>query len=186
MDKKILFFDIEASGLKTSVGILIAIGVYDPLTQAEPEVKIITKPEEEPELLRWFERKIKEGEYDIICGWNSKKYDLPFILGRALQLGLDFSWLMNLNHIDLIEVSRKNFLFHSNSMEEVCELLRIKYNPPIPARLVGFNFMKSLTGNAEAARKIVERCKQDVKALSELYEKFEPYLLNDSVTHNQK
>jgi uncharacterized protein YprB with RNaseH-like and TPR domain len=185
MSKKILFFDVEASGLKTSVGILIAIGIYDPLTQSEPEAKIISKPEEEVELLKWFENKIKENGYDTLCGWNSKKYDLPFILGRALQLGLNFSWLINLNHIDLIEISRKNFLFHSNSMEEVCNLLKIEYNPTIPARLVGFNFMKFLTGNKEAAKEIVERCKQDVKALSELYKKFEPYILN-SVTHNQK
>ena len=172
--KKILFYDVESTSLYSSSGIVIAIGIFDPQTMKEPLINMIEKPEDEPELLKWFKEKALE--YEAICGWNSKSFDLPFILGRALQLGLDFSELKNVEHIDLIEISRENFRFRSNRLENVCKLLGISYEPGIGGDEISISFMKGLVGKKEFMEGIKQRCKNDLLALFEIFKKFEPYL----------
>lgn len=178
MKKKILFFDIECTSIYSSSGIVIAIGIFDPEKMEKPIVRIIKKPDEERKLLEWFKEEVEKENY-AICGWNSKSFDLPFILGRALQLGLDFSSLKEVEHIDLIEVARENFRFRSNRMEEVCKILKVKYEPGISGEIIAINFMKGLAGDKEAKEKIVQRCENDLIALSKLYKKFKPYLLSN-------
>lgn len=172
--EKIICFDIETTSVYSSSGIIIAIGVFDPQTMEEPIVYLIKNVEEEANLLNWFKEKIKG---HVICGWNSKSFDLPFILGRAVQLGLDFSWLREMKHIDLIEIARQNFRFRSNRMEEVCRLLKVPYQKETAGNEIPTNFMKSLTGDQKARKEIEEKCKKDLIALSELLKKFKPYLI---------
>lgn len=172
--EKLLMFDVETTSIFSSSGIVVAIGIFDPKTMKEPIIKLIKNPEDENDLLNWFKEKVKE--YDIICGWNSKSFDLPFILGRALQLGLDFSELKEIEHIDLIEISRDNFRFRSNKLENVCKLLNVKYEPGIDGGKISVSFMKGLSGRSEELEKIKQRCKNDLIALAEIYKKFEPYL----------
>jgi len=174
MNQKILMMDIETTSIYSSSGSVIAIGIFDSQTMKEPFVKIIEDLNQERELLEWFKEKAKE--YDIICGWNSKNFDLPFILGRALQLNLDLSELKEKTHLDLIEISRENFRFRSNRLEEVCKLLKIPYEKEISGEEIAMNFMKGLKGNREAIEKIRKRCANDVITLAKVFEKFKPYL----------
>ena len=172
--KKILFYDIETTSVFSSSGIIIGIGIFDPETMKEPFINLIERPEDEINLLKWFKEKVKE--YDVICGWNSKSFDLPFILGRALQLGLDFSELKEIEHLDLIEISRENFRFKSNKLESVCSLLNINYNPGIEGDDISISFMKGISGDKKELERIKQRCKNDLISLFEVYKKFEPYL----------
>jgi uncharacterized protein YprB with RNaseH-like and TPR domain len=174
MNQKILMFDVETTSIYSSSGSVIAIGIFDPQTMKEPFVKIIENLDQERELLEWFKEKAME--YDIICGWNSKSFDLPFILGRALQLNLDFSGLKEKTHLDLIEISRENFRFRSNRLEEVCRLLKIPYEREVSGEEIAISFMKGLKGNKEAIEKIRKRCSNDIVALAKVFEKFKPYL----------
>jgi uncharacterized protein YprB with RNaseH-like and TPR domain len=173
MGKK-MFFDIETTSIFSSNGMIVAIGVFDPEKMKEPEVKIIKDLKEEVELLNWFKEKIKD--YDVICGWNSKSFDFPFILGRAIQFNLDFSELKDKMHLDLIEISRKNFRFKSNRLDEVCKLLDINCDKEIDGEKITIAFMQALKGDEEALERIKKRCKNDVMVLFEVYKKFEPYL----------
>jgi uncharacterized protein YprB with RNaseH-like and TPR domain len=174
MNQKILMFDVESTSIYSSSGSVIAIGIFDPQTMKEPFVKVIEDLNQERELLEWFKEKVRE--YDIICGWNSKSFDLPFILGRALQLNLDLSELKEKAHLDLIEISKENFRFRSNRLEDVCKLLKIPYQREISGEEIAINFMKGLKGNKEAIEKIRKRCSNDVIALAKVFEKFKPYL----------
>jgi uncharacterized protein YprB with RNaseH-like and TPR domain len=173
-------FDIETTSVFSSSGMIIAIGIFDPKEMKEPFINLIKDPEDEAKLLNWFKDKVKG--YDAICGWNSKSFDLPFILGRALQLGLDFSELKEVEHIDLIEISRANFRFRSNRLEDVCKLLCIKYEPVIDGEKLSVSFIKGISGREEDLEKIKQRCKNDLLALFEVYKKFEPYLNFSSKT----
>jgi uncharacterized protein YprB with RNaseH-like and TPR domain len=179
--KRIMFFDIEATSIYSSSGIVIAIGIFDPEIMKEPIVKFIENLDDEAKILEWFREKTKE--YDIICGWNSKSFDLPFILGRALQLGLNFSDLKGKEHIDLIEISRENFRFRSNRLEEVCRLLNIPYKSELSGEKIAINFMKGLKGDKDAIEKMKKRCINDIVTLVKVYEKFMPYLQNNYLAH---
>lgn len=174
VERKILFFDIETTSVFSSSGIIIAIGIFDPQTMKEPIVEIAEDLEEEIKILKWFKEKIKD--YDVICGWNSKSFDLPFILGRALQLGLNFSELKEKRHLDLIEISRENFRFRSNRLEEVCRLLNIKCEKGLSGESIAISYMKGLKGDRENMEKIRKRCVNDILVLAKVFEKFRPYL----------
>lgn len=178
--KRIVLFDIESTSVFSSSGIVVAIGVFDPEKMEEPFIFLIEKPEDEAKLLEWFKQEVKK--YDAICGWNSKSFDLPFILGRALQLGLDFSELKEIEHIDLIEISRANFRFRSNKLENVCKLLNIEYEPEIGGEELSISFIEGISGRKESLEKIKQRCKNDLLALAKVYKKFEPYLDSSNKT----
>jgi len=45
--------------------------------------------------------------YGIISGWNSVKFDMPYIKGRCDALGIDYSILEYINHVDYMELFKK-------------------------------------------------------------------------------
>lgn len=53
----------------------------------------------ERELLEAFTRYVKERNFDIITGWNSIEFDLPYIFGRAFVTGASLQGLSRFDHI---------------------------------------------------------------------------------------
>jgi len=47
------------------------------------------------------------GNYGIISGWNSEGFDMPYIKGRCEALGLNFSILDYINHLDYMDLFKK-------------------------------------------------------------------------------
>lgn len=45
--------------------------------------------------------------YGIISGWNSEKFDMPYIKGRCDSLGISFDILEFVNHLDYMELFKK-------------------------------------------------------------------------------
>lgn len=172
--ERTLMFDIETTSLFSSSGIVVAIGIFDPSQNQEPLIKFCRKPEEEKELLEWFKEVAKS--YSTLCGWNSKRFDLPFLAGRALLHGVDFSEVLKLQHLDLMEVSKQNFKFRLNSLSSICRLLGIEYDTSESGESISLAYLQSVVGKEEFQKKIEQKCIQDLKALAKVFEKFKPYL----------
>ncbi|MEM3781714.1 MAG: DNA-directed DNA polymerase [Candidatus Micrarchaeaceae archaeon] len=49
------------------------------------------KAKDEKDMLELFAKEIREGDYDIIAGYNSSNFDIPYILKRAEKLKANFS-----------------------------------------------------------------------------------------------
>jgi len=175
-EEKILFVDIEASDLFASAGSIICIGIFDPENFKEPYIYFVRHPEDEEKVLEWLKEKLSENNYLALSGWNIKNYDIPFILGRSVKLNFDFSDLAKLKVIDLLEVARAAVKIHSYTMEDVCKWLDVDYSPELKGQEIDSYYHKSLSGDRTAEEKIKNRCREDLIALAELFEKLKPYL----------
>lgn len=97
-DLKILFFDIETDDTIGNIEIgrdrILSVGFYDNKGQhyfiSNPDEKILI--EETLSLI---------SQHDVICGWNSAKFDLPYIKSRADQLGVKHNW-QEIVHVDMM------------------------------------------------------------------------------------
>lgn len=96
-DLSILFFDIET---ESSYGITIGRDRIISWAAQDEEGKIYFEVGDEKELLAKFLSTIEQ--YDIISGWNSGKFDLPYIQERMRIHGIEYDWRKNI-HIDLMK-----------------------------------------------------------------------------------
>ncbi len=174
--EKIIFIDIETTSLFSSNGTIVCIGLFDPENFTEPSVYFVRNPSEEKNALGWMKSKIIEHGYNAICGWNIKKFDIPFIVGRALKLDIDFSELNNLIPIDLMEICKNIFRLHSYRQEDVCKWLGISNTNNISGWMIDDIYHKALTGDKEAEEKIKLRCQHDLTNLYKIFQKIKPYL----------
>jgi len=108
VEPRIAWFDIEVRGDPGEVPQpnnplhpIITIQVMDSYTK---EIKIFTFDipdiandqiycKSEPELLRKFCEYIEQMDYDVLSGWYSNKFDIPYIVQRANRLGVSLKGL---------------------------------------------------------------------------------------------
>jgi uncharacterized protein YprB with RNaseH-like and TPR domain len=174
--QKIAYFDIEATNLKSSFGIVLAYcllgrdGTYDKriITPEELRSGQFDKP-----LLVQLCKDLRK--YQRIITWNGTWYDIPFCKSRCGLFGIPFPKKGELEHTDGLLIARKIFAtLHSKRLGEVCKFFGIKakdhpLNPEI--------WLKCLCGDREALSYVGDKhCKEDVYALRELWEtKIEDY-----------
>ena len=106
--KRLWFLDIEVIEKKYEkifTGEIISITIYD--SQDKKYYSIITKPDEkvtleeysedyifvdqEIELMKKFEKLLKDKKPDVISGWYSEGYDIPYIINRAKNYKIELS-----------------------------------------------------------------------------------------------
>lgn len=175
MDKKIVMFDLETTSLFGSIGSIVSIGIFDPKNFKEPFIYFVSKPEEEAKALEWFHDQILKNGYQAVCGWNIKNFDIPFLIARAVKLNFDFSDIVKIEQMDLLEIARKIFKLHSFKLEDVCKWLKIDFNTKVKAYMIDEFYHKNLSGDKNAEERIKEKCKADLMALAGLFEKMKPY-----------
>ena len=52
----------------------------------------------ENEMITAFMKFISKEEPDILCGWNSDNFDIPYLLNRSIKLGIDINLISPINH----------------------------------------------------------------------------------------
>lgn len=81
---RILFYDIETTGFSASDDEIISIVAYD--SQNKVYYDFIWSPDHECDserkMLLEFAKVVKNVDPDILTGWNSDRFDLPFIVDR--------------------------------------------------------------------------------------------------------
>ena len=105
---------------------------------------------------------------DIICGWNSEFFDIPYILARFQVHGIQY-YKNNIIHFDLMEIFKKRYKFSDQdaltnfNLEYICQLFlgkgKIKH-----AEKIYWLFKND-------RKRLCEYNKQDVLLLHELNEK---------------
>lgn len=108
---RIAFFDIEVKSLDGSMPVpetalhpIVSIQVLDSYTN---EIIIFTNEmpyaasdqavcSSEEDLLERFAAYIGKLDFDVLCGWYSNKFDLPYIIRRAQALNVDISAMTRL------------------------------------------------------------------------------------------
>lgn len=112
-EKRLWFIDIEVIEKKHQKifnGEIISITIFD--TKENEYFSFITKPnknidtemypenfifvDEEIELLKTFSKIIKDKCPDVISGWYSEGYDIPYIINRSKNYNIELSLIQNL------------------------------------------------------------------------------------------
>jgi DNA polymerase elongation subunit (family B) len=97
-DLNILYFDIETDDSKG--GISIGRDRIVSWAGCDNKDNVLYESGDEKEILTKFLESIKK--YDIITGWNSGEFDLPYIQARCLIYNLEFEW-KSMIHIDMMQ-----------------------------------------------------------------------------------
>jgi DNA polymerase elongation subunit (family B) len=98
-DLKVLFFDIETDdslgGIKIGRDRILSFAACDTegnvYFSCDDDEKVVLK-----ELINTIHK------YDVFCGWNSAKFDLPYLKSRMEFHGLEYDWNKRV-HLDLMQ-----------------------------------------------------------------------------------
>ena len=112
-------------------------------------------------------------KYVIDIGYNTQRFDLPFLYSRMLAHGMDTRVLRHLRHVDLIWAVRYRMRLRSARLEVAIEHLQAKEHK---TPLVGRVWAKAAAGDRKAISEIVRHNVQDVKALEEIALKLAPLM----------
>jgi uncharacterized protein YprB with RNaseH-like and TPR domain len=166
-----VFLDVECSNLNADIGQIIAVGI---IKEKKKEVKFVEKLEDEKEVLKWLKKEL-EG-CDLVITWYGSRFDLPFLMTRAIINNIDMSELLKIPSLDLCEFCKKNLSFSKNNLSEVSKTLGIPKNGEVSGKDVLKLYLKSIHGDKKAKEEIINHCLDDLEALEKIFKKLEPYL----------
>jgi uncharacterized protein YprB with RNaseH-like and TPR domain len=106
-------------------------------------------------------------------------YDIPFIVSRALTLGVDMTRfkVMPIRQIDVYDVVKRTLKLSKNSLSDVCKFLNIEKNFMIDGKEMPNIYLKAVAEKDEATKnKIKDHLKDDLKTLKQVWEKLLPVI----------
>ena len=180
---RVALFDLEMSNLNADYGMILCAVVQEYNEQVIVEPTIIRcdemasfekYPWSDTQLAKAIKKELEQ--YDIIVGWNSVRFDIPFLNARLMQA--EATPVKRIKHIDLLYQARFKFKLSSNSLENVQEFFNLRHRK---TRIQGRNWTKAMRGDKAAMDYIVNHCILDVQVLEEVYEKMKSLV---NVIHN--
>jgi len=171
---KIGYLDIETSNLKANFGIMLTYAIKE-----RGSKKIysgtITKKELEKGVLdkRLVKQCIEDmRKFDVVMGFYSTKFDIPFIRSRAMYWDLDFPLYGELQHKDVWYMVRAKMCLHSNRLESACKHLGIEGKTHIES----IYWIRALSGDKKSIDYILDHNKKDVIILEKLHDRVKDYV----------
>lgn len=169
---KVLFFDIESTGLNATFGTILCIG-YKFLNDPDVHVPTILDGKRRKDMLddkKLVERFAKVYNHcDYSVGHYSSRFDLPMIRTKLLKFGLPP--LPPKPHIDTWWIARRELKLHSNRLAVLQDFLGVS-NSKTP--LKPDDWIQAAHGSKAALDYIVEHCRCDVLVLEEVFMKLRP------------
>lgn len=116
---------------------------------------------------------------DVVIGWNSKQFDIPWIQGEFIQNG--FKPPLPFKQVDLFQVSKSQFKFASHKLAFVAPLLAQKEKIK-----TDFDLWRDVMNNdPKAWAKMEAYCKRDVLVLHDIYNAMLPWIKNHPAYHSE-
>ncbi len=171
---KIGYLDIETSNLKANFGIMLSYAIKekgnkkilcDTITKKEIDDGTLDK-----RLVRQCIEDMKK--FDVVMGYYSTKFDIPFIRTRAMYWGIDFPMYGELQHKDVWYMVRAKMCLHSNRLESACKHLGIEGKTHIDS----LYWIRALSGDKKALDYILDHNKKDVVILEKLHDKVKEFV----------
>jgi uncharacterized protein YprB with RNaseH-like and TPR domain len=173
---RIGFFDIETTNLGAIMGRMLVWSIADSwgnITTARitdfPQDSVIHDEAIAVALRDELER------YDIICGWNSKLFDVSFLNARLLRWG-QRPLRQDLMHSDPMYKARQggySARIGSSKLDNVAKFFR---TPDQKTPLEWDTWNLAAAGSQEAMDKIVEHCEADVLVLRAVFGHLKPLI----------
>lgn len=171
--KKIGFYDIECSNLDADFGIILTysiktLGKEEYLTGCikKTDIDKAKAGDEDKIVVRKLVEDIQK--FDLLIGYYSSRFDMPFIRTRALTCGVEFPEFGSIKHIDLYFTVRGKFKLSSNRLENACRVILGKTEK---TRVDGKYWRAATRGDVKSLKYIQDHNKYDVDDLEKLYNK---------------
>lgn len=119
---------------------------------------------------------------DEVIGHNGDRFDLPWLRTRCLKYGIDLPPYVTT--FDTLKIARSMFRFNSNRLDYVGKYLEVGQKSDNG----GLDTWKDIMFNKNKAAmdRMVKYCKQDVKLLEDVYDRFRPYIKPKSHVNGDK
>jgi uncharacterized protein YprB with RNaseH-like and TPR domain len=167
---KIGYFDIETDGLFADFGIMLTWCLKEKdgkIYHDEVTKKELFDGEGDKRIVQSLLDRMKD--YKIIVGYNSDRFDVPFLRARALRHGLEFPSYGEIYTWDLYWTARSKLRITRKSLDNVCDFLGIKGKTPIDKDV----WRKAKYGDPKSLKTVLEHNKGDVIILEELHNRIE-------------
>lgn len=164
------------------------LGFQKVFSTEESSHKFVETVPTEKDLLNKFVETVKNINPDIITGYNSDKFDFPYIKGRADRLGVSLNFGVDgskLNfitvpkkaamikgrpHVDLYRIVRRHIQLNSHTLHNVYQELFGEDKIDIPAP----DIYNAWNGGSEKREKLFRYSLEDVMAITKIGERILP------------
>jgi uncharacterized protein YprB with RNaseH-like and TPR domain len=165
------YFDIETDGLLADFGTVLSWYIKEKGSDTF-EYDVITKKElfegnQDVRLIKSFVDAMRR--YNIIVGYNSDYFDLPYMRTKALHYGIDFPGYGEVLHWDLYYTAKSKLRLSRKSLDNVCDYLNIHGKTHIDKEV----WRRAKYGDPTALAYVLEHNKGDVVILEQLHNKLE-------------
>lgn len=180
----------ERGGILSEFGKIVCISV-GMLRENSYEKTIRLKSfyhEDEQTLLQQFKKLLEDhynSPYHLLCGHNSKEFDIPYICRRMLINGIQLPSILQIsgkkpweiNHIDTMELWKFGDYKTFTSLSLLCHVMGI----PTPKDDISGADVARVYYEENDLERIMVYCEKDVVALIQLYLKLQGEALVDDV-----
>jgi uncharacterized protein YprB with RNaseH-like and TPR domain len=176
---KIAAFDLETSGLEGDWGCILCAS-FCPITDEATigEAYTLTRnvrpkdPMDDGSLAKKIKAEIEK--YNLIVGWNSKLFDIPFLNSRLLNAGLTSCYPQM--HLDVMwYASGSSARLASRKLDNVSKFFKTKTRKYEVQNDV---LQAARYGDEKALAEVIKHCEADVQITSEVYWRLLPGIRN--------
>lgn len=163
--------DLETSNLKADYGILLTYCIK-PVGSNKILKGIISKDDIKRGRKGDEDRRIVTdcihdmSKFDKVVGYYSKRFDLPYLRARAVNMGVDFPFFGSIQHIDVFDIVKHRFCMSRKSQEVACRFL---LGHTDKTHFDGSIWRDAARGDQKALRKVLEHNIYDVQDLEKLW-----------------
>jgi len=173
--EKIAVFDIETTNFKANIGYMLSWAVYYP-HEDKTTWDVVTKQEifDLKRDARITKSLIDElADVDIVIGYNSTRFDIPFWRTRCLANGLgdEFPVYGSMRHIDAYYFCRSKVATHRKSLDAISTFLGVGGKTPVDIGV----WADAQLGDQIALAKVLEHNIIDVKVTWDTYHKLQAF-----------
>jgi uncharacterized protein YprB with RNaseH-like and TPR domain len=169
------FLDIESTSLHADMGMLVCAVMRK---DGKDRVFFVASPKRERRTLEGLLKEI--GRCDRLVTFNGRSFDLPFLMSRALVLGItDFDPIACV-HVDLYEECKRLLRFDRLSLDHIARTLGLRCEGALSGREVPNAYLTYLaTGDRGLRDLIVAHCVSDVDTMERLAKRLQPLLASE-------
>jgi uncharacterized protein YprB with RNaseH-like and TPR domain len=174
--KRVCFFDIETSHLKANLGVILSYCILDNQTG---EIRYAVVDPKDLRKKDGRDRKVVRkclddlADFDLIVGYYSSRFDIPYIRTRAMIWGMEFPVYGTRQQKDLYYTVKYKFALHSNRLDVACRTILGHSDKTILDTDIWMD--AAYSGDPEALAYILKHNKNDVTDLKKLYDKVLDY-----------
>ncbi len=169
---RIGFFDLETSSFDADTGMLLTycLGVGDEVYSGVIKRSEILSGKDDKRLVEELIKVIDE-KVDILVGYYSSRFDIPFLRSRALAHNLSFFKSKEKYHWDLYYLIKFKLKLHRNTLDSATHFFDIEGKNHVDLKI----WNKAKLGDKQSLDYVLDHNLRDIEILKDLFYKVKDY-----------